>query len=303
MAKELGFNVNHMRRDIDRWFTLMNGNKPMYKKGPVAVTVAIQEMVKSLVVTALNITGEDRSGVRNINRGSFILSISNNKDLRNYFASYLDSNFNKSNRYENSVPLINKELKTYIYSLAKNIKITEKGFNILYFLISTFYTDIMTVCNFIMKQNKGKSFTDLTVSCAIQILLRNSNDLAREIDNRVKSVVATMVEEKEGEENGEAEGEAAVGEEEGGDLDGPVEEEEEVKTTKGKSKDVKKPPVGKTKAKASTASSREKEPVLTPDDDLIPDEPPVKSESKKAGSSSSSSSSGKKAGATSSKKK
>lgn len=254
-AAGLEFNINDVSRDMGKWFKLQEGKNPIYKKSHIAMTCALQSMIKYIITEAFNLTRENRYGCNEITKGTLIVTITSNKELKEYYGYKVGNEFNKGQRYESSVPILLKEMKRYVTSINENIKVHENAYNLMYYMLSVFYNDILISSNVIMKLGSAKSFSSITVTTALQILLRNCPRITKSMLKDINTSIDLITDEKVTEAEDEA------GDEDAGDEDADEEAEQVVaETSKGTSRKVSE---AKTKAKAVVASASTAKPKDT----------------------------------------
>lgn len=259
VAVGLNFNINTVSRDMNKWFKLQEGDAPIFKKSQVAMTSALQGLTKYIINETLNITPEDLSGCRKIRRGSLILMVASNNEMKEYYGLRITSDFKKVERYDLKVPIIMKEMKQYVNSLNAKIHISEKSYNLLYYMLSVFYIDVLAISNLIMKVGTAKSFSSNTVLAATKIIWRNGVIVSKQLVKDITTAIDLAIDDK-------AEDKEADGEEEGDDG-----EEEKVvvaDTSKGTKKTVSETnkKASDTKPKAVTNAKKPVKKVVDNDD-------------------------------------
>jgi hypothetical protein len=139
---------------------------PQFSGAQVAITAAFQCLTTELVKIAFNRTVKDKTGLRTITRGMLVDAVRLDYSLNRYYSWKLQS-FNKDQTYEGLVPVPEKEMTLVINSIDKHIQLTPKARNVLCFLLSEAYAElVMTTFQFMAFAGK-KSLKGDTVVAAI----------------------------------------------------------------------------------------------------------------------------------------
>jgi len=164
----LMFNVNTVKNYVDTFYKTQGLTKPKYYGGQVAMTAFLQELSSLLLRNVLKMTQKDQSGMFNVNRGTFMLSVSNNQELRRYYANNMET-FNKNSVYVKSELVEAKEMDELMNTVEKNLKLTPKAYNFFFYLLDTAFTEVLHTANYFIEFAEKKSLDGRAVMYAVQV--------------------------------------------------------------------------------------------------------------------------------------
>ncbi len=241
----LTFNVNTVKASMSQFLQVHDllvehtkendkGKKEVVRKTPkfagahVATAAALQELCKLLTNTALQHTHKDKSGMRTLTRQTLRASVLMHDGLKQYYHTRMQA-FDKTQVYENQVPVSKKDLLALVKDVNSDLKMTPKALNFLYFLLLRAYSDMVYTSYQLVDYAKKKTLDDRSCSFAIQ--LRFADSVAVQLQNEVSRATSAVGDGVDKADDEDAEEQDAV------ESDSDNDDEEEVQTqSKGKGK-------------------------------------------------------------------
>ena len=176
----LVFNVNTMKSSMisffknqDLYFTVTNAEGevsrklPMFKGSQVAMTAALEQLCRLLFNNVLQYTNRDKSGLRTVTRPVLKYSVFLHKGLNEYYNYRLNS-FNKNQVYKEQVPFREDEIVEVMNVVDRKLTFTPKAFNLLCFLLSDAYLEILRTSYDFISFAKKRTLDPRAVSCSIK---------------------------------------------------------------------------------------------------------------------------------------
>lgn len=270
LTKDAGlmFNVNTVRRKpcgLKHYFENNDLSVPKFKKGHIYVTAVLEKSLHHLMARALIHTKDDVTGLKTVNHVKLVEVVQQDDQLNFYYQMYM-RRFNPSASYSQNLPIEEKEFDGYMEKHFEKVKLTNKGKNMLCYLVLKNYTDILHKMGVHFKYTKKKTLTGDTVKLALEsslvpdssLLTYLMDEMAR-LDDVLKTLADNEKEKKKDDgtkkekkdkkkkksessddESDEDESDEEESEQESDNDESESEEEEEVKEVKPKKKNGKK---------------------------------------------------------------
>ncbi len=238
-AAGLNYNVNYVRSNIKTYFENHGFDTPKFAKGHVAISAVLERMCNILAKAIVDHSVKNKAGMREVHARTVQYAIHTNEDLREYFLSRI-SKFDKEITYSDGFPVNRANIIETINNVDDKMNFTEGATNLLFYLLSKVYRNILTTCKNLLEFSKKKKIDERVVNYSINILLPETiaNELTTEVSRAVKAVKSE--DDDEAEDSGDHDVEDDAEEDDS-------EEEVEEKGTKGKKKNTPK----KTKKKVT----------------------------------------------------
>lgn len=180
--------VEH-KKENDKGKEVVVRKTPKFAGAHVATTAALQELCKLLAETALQHTHKDKSGMRTLTRQTLRTSVLMHDGLKQYYHTRMQA-FDKTQVYENQVPVSKKDLLAVIKDVNGDLKMTPKALNFLYFLVLRAYSDMVYTSYQLVDYAKKKTLDDRSCSFAIQ--LRFADSVAVPLQNEVSRATSAV---------------------------------------------------------------------------------------------------------------
>jgi len=130
------------------------------------------------------------------------------------------SKYNENIMYSKNLPVLEKDIRRVIETVGSDLDFSSKSINLLFFLLTTCYFDLLSVSNEFLRYGKKKSFEYRVIIYAVKN--RFSDSIASELCNEIKRVNAAMEDEVDvdGDADADADGEDVPAEEEQAEQSG-----------------------------------------------------------------------------------
>ncbi len=227
-AAGLNFNVNATRKWLKEQFTVIDTECPKLSGSHIALTAATEAFIQILIQNVINKLPKETSGLYNLSYASIIYGIQMEDELDYVFSKYLRK-FDRDANYVNELWIPKKDVMTFIEKLhGENIKIDERGFNALAYVIIKFGVLLTRTAHNLMEYSKRKTMDSRSFVHAIKEHFNDGvrNQLLMKIDDAIKQM---------GEDDSDDEKEETKEEK----KETKEEKKEEKKDTKGKKEEKK----------------------------------------------------------------
>ena len=191
----LVFNVNSFKSDIKKYFKGRSDDMhkpPLCKGGHIVIAACVQKMCELIVKDTLKHTSINRVGLRTVTPKSLKLTLVTNDCLTKYYLHHMSS-YNYNIMYWKNLPVLEKDIRQVIENVSKDLEFGSKSVNLLFFLLTTFYFDILNVSNQFLRFSGKKSFESRVIVFAIKN--RFSDDIASELCSEISRVSSAMEDE------------------------------------------------------------------------------------------------------------
>ena len=202
----LTFNVNTVKANMTQFLKVHDlliehekendkGKKETVRKTPkfsgahVAVTAALQELCTILTNNALQHTHKDKSGMRTLTRQTLRSSVLMHDGLKQYYHTRMQS-FDKTQVYENQVPVAKKDMLAVIKNVNGDLKLTPKALNFMYFLLHKVYSELVHTSYQLVEYAKKKTLD--ARSCVYALQLRFADSVAVPLHNEVSRATSAV---------------------------------------------------------------------------------------------------------------
>jgi hypothetical protein len=198
----LVFNVNTVKANMSQYLKVHDLKKLKFKGSQVAATAALQELCNQLAQTALAHTHKDKSGVRTLTRQTLRSSLLLHDGLRQYYYTKMQA-FDKTQVYENQLPVSRKDLLDVISKVNTDLKLTPKAVNFLCFLLLRAYSDLVNTSYQLVTYANRKTLDARSIVFALQ--LRFADSVAVPLHNEVSRATTAAGDEEVDKADGEDE--------------------------------------------------------------------------------------------------
>ena len=172
----------------------------MCSGGQIALTACIEELLYKIIEVCSNFGTKDKSGLIHITRDRLLLFLNASTIFKDMIIAK-DKSFDKKMQYGEFLPVNNNSLKKMIDNVEKDITLSEKAKNFIYYIVVSCYNDITHVCGLLLEFSNKKSLSAKYVIYAVKIVFDDNlaNMLNKKISKTMELVGKTLVEKDSGE--------------------------------------------------------------------------------------------------------
>lgn len=170
----LMFNVNTFRNWMKGQFDVKEDSMPKFNGVHVALTAAVEEMVKLLIQAALSHLPKDKAQLYELGKGSLSYVVQIDSDFKKIFMNHLekfDDNENYTSNYIVSKDTFTKFIDKHF---GKNIKLNNEGHNLLVYLLNKFAVTLTMFSKNLLDYAEKKSLKPRTMLYAVKLLCNES---------------------------------------------------------------------------------------------------------------------------------
>ncbi len=203
----LRFNVNTVKKDMGKFYKnsdllfdvevkdengdVTNERKPpMYRAAHVAISAALEQLTTLILHNVLGFTNQDKTSIRTVTRPVLKYSVFLHSGLNQYYNYALNNSFNKNVVYKAQVPITDDEMSVVTDAVNRHFKFTNKGSNLLYFLLSTAYLDILRTAYDLIFFAKKRTLDPTAIATAIR--LRFPDNVSHELCTELSRACAAV---------------------------------------------------------------------------------------------------------------
>jgi hypothetical protein len=163
----LSWNINSIRKMMERYYEISETKKPMFRKSEVAMTALLQELTKIITASINQYTKVGPSGLRRISLVNMKIALQLDDELNYYYGNRYQK-FDPSHDYE--LKITSDEISYIIHRVDTSdnkMQFTAKAKNFFNFLLMTVFEDLMDQSVVLINYADGKSISGRTIKyCA-----------------------------------------------------------------------------------------------------------------------------------------
>jgi len=254
----LKFNVNDVRRGTVKYYENKDDEEmPKFSKYDVAVTAALEKMCFVIMSTAKRGLKENKTNLVRIEAQRIFETLQLNKELDTYYQSKVKWEYNQEITYIDNLPVKESDIKTYLDANFGNVHITNGAMNLLCFLMTSFYLDILHNSRVLEHHANKKTYTVKTVRSSLDLLFHKQYLYSVIVEEVNRAWYAVVDEKDEDEEDDNPNPDMLLSQSEENDPLTDDEEEDEVKTAETRKRTTKKKFVSESEDEESDEESDE----------------------------------------------
>ncbi len=199
----LSFNVNETKKWLKRQFEINDQEVPLIRGAHVALTAIVESMISSILSVVVSNLPKEKSGLYAISRPSISYTMQLDADYRSMFWRFIET-YNPDTNYGDQFWISQNFIMKYIEKIhGDNIKLDNKGYNFLAYLLLNYCVTITRTATIIMTSLEKKSLDHKLFKCAVKIHTAESliNSIFMKVDDATK--VLGDGEDEDGEDNAE----------------------------------------------------------------------------------------------------
>lgn len=199
----LSFNVNETKRWLKKQFEINDQEVPLIRGAHIALTAIVESMISNILSVVVSNLPKEKSGLYAISRPSISYTMQLDADYRSMFWRFIET-YNPDTNYGDQFWISQNFIMKYIEKIhGDNIKLDNKGYNFLAYLLLNYCVTITRSATIIMSTLEKKSIDHKLFKCAVKIHTAEAliNSIFMKVDDATK--VLGEGEEEDGEGDAE----------------------------------------------------------------------------------------------------